>query len=498
VTHHDPPSPRTPQRLGVLPRRPHRRGPRGAPRAPHRRRRAHLRRGARAGQPLRQRPEVRGPPAGGARAARAAGRRRLRGGVLRDPAGRGRGHHGQPPARRRADPLLLRVHRRAYGAGGRGGRSAFPRSRPGGAPPADAPRGGRPGVHPRAGRRRWGAGPVAHASGRSGDLAFQRRNHRPPQGRGAAPPLVREHHRTLWQGHPGDRPRRRHPLRPQALLRIRHRDQPALPLQRRRHRRAVPGAVHCGQASGPDRGVPPHHPGQRPDDGEPPPGAPRRGRAGPVVAAPVHLGGGGAPRGAAPPLERDLRRAPAGRPRHVGDVAHLHLQPPRRRAPGHPRQGRARLRRGGARRRRTPAAHRRGGAHVGARRLPRPRLLAPPREDRGGVPGRVVRLGRHDLHRRRGVGALPGARGRHAEGERAVAQPPRARGLPPGTPRGARSRGGGCRGRAGARQAPRLRDPGRRRGAGPGAGGIPAVVGAGEAGAVQHLGKVDRGKLARG
>src|SRR6266508_1246145 len=72
----------------------------------------------------------------------------------------------------------------------------------------------------------------------------------------------------------------------------------------------------------------PHH--DQPD-GEPPGGV----GAGSVVLAARDLGGRSAPGGAVSPVEADLRRRAAGRPRHGGDVAHLHLQSSGTRAPGH-------------------------------------------------------------------------------------------------------------------------------------------------------------------
>ena len=76
-----------------------------------------------------------------------------------------------------------------------------------------------------------------------------------------------------------------------------------------------------------------------------------------------------------------VRRRAARRSRHRRDVAHLHLQPARRRPAGHPRDGGAGLRGQGLRRGRTRAAAGRDRLALGARRLARHRLLAAHGED---------------------------------------------------------------------------------------------------------------------
>ena len=93
--------------------------------------------------------------------------------------------------------------------------------------------------------------------------------------------------------------------------------------------RVVSRAVHGRPALRQDRDVPAHRPGQRAHDGPQDAGPRNGGHAGSLVAAGRHLRGRGAAGGAPPPMERALGRRPAGRPRHRGDVAHLHLQPSR-------------------------------------------------------------------------------------------------------------------------------------------------------------------------
>ncbi len=67
---------------------------------------------------------------------------------------------------------------------------------------------------------------------------------------------------------------------------------------------------------------------------------PSAARPGPELPASLHVGRGGAPRTAAPPLERRVRRRGARRDRIVGGVPHLHLESAGRSRPGSDRRGR--------------------------------------------------------------------------------------------------------------------------------------------------------------
>ena len=72
-------------------------------------------------------------------------------------------------------------------------------------------------------------------------------------------------------------------------------------------------------------------------------GPSRRGRAGPLLPAPLHLCRRGAPARALRALAGDVRRRGARRDRLLRGLPHLHLQPARPRAPGQRRRARARL-----------------------------------------------------------------------------------------------------------------------------------------------------------
>ena len=92
----------------------------------------------------------------------------------------------------------------------------------------------------------------------------------PPEGGGADPSLVREHHRALRQRRARLPRERRHALGAQALLRLRDRLEPVLPVLGRRHGRAVPRArPRADVLFDADPPPPSDHPDQRADDGQP-------------------------------------------------------------------------------------------------------------------------------------------------------------------------------------------------------------------------------------
>ena len=274
--------------------------------------------------------------------------------------------------------------------------------------------------------------------------------HRPAEGR--RPPAPR---------HGGDEPalrrrRARGPrgrrllLRREAVLRLRPRQRDDLPAVGRRdgrapRRQAVP-ADHLRD----HRALPPHALLRGPDALRGPAAGAREGAPGPVVGAPVRVGGRGAAGGHVPALEGAHRAHDPRRDRLDGGAPHLPVEPGRRRAPGIERARRAGVR--------GPHRHRRGrGPRERARTAPREGaldgglLLEQPAEDRGDdARGRLARHRRHVRARRGGLLPLLRAERRHAEGGRdSGARPSRSRAGSSATRRCSRWRSSARRTRAG-------------------------------------------------
>ena len=85
---------------------------------------------------------------------------------------------------------------------------------------------------------------------------FSGRDHGSSQGRGPEPRLLRQLHRVLREAGHRLHSRRHHALRPQALLRLRHRFQPLLPPRGGRVHGALPRALHRRRALRADRAAP--------------------------------------------------------------------------------------------------------------------------------------------------------------------------------------------------------------------------------------------------
>ncbi|MBE7450434.1 MAG: acyl-CoA dehydrogenase family protein [Kofleriaceae bacterium] len=184
------------------------------------------------------------------------------------------------------------------------------------------------------------AGPAAHPPRRRGDLAVHLGLDRRPQGGDALPPRLRVQHRGLRQGHDGLPRRRRHGQRAAAVLRLRHRHQPVVPVRGGGDRVPVPGATDAREPGRGDRPLPADHRHQRPDDAGQAARSRRRaagsrpGRPRSVVRALPPVGGRGPAAGPARALPRPLRRGGLRRHRLGRDVPHLLHQPPRRRGAG--------------------------------------------------------------------------------------------------------------------------------------------------------------------
>ncbi len=238
-------------------------------------------------------------------------------------------------------------------------------------------------------RRLGGQGePAARAlrrlQGRSRVLALLVGLDRPSQGRG--PPAARHGgvRRDLREAGPGHDRGRSHRLGGQALLRLRDGQQHDLPAPGGRPGRAVPAPAHARRDVRADP-PPPAHAVLRRAHALRGDAAGEGGREAlrPLVPAPLRLGGGGAARGALPPLAGALRGGDPRRHRHHRDPPHLPLEPAGPRPPGLDRPGGAGLRGAGGGRRGPPDA--RGGDRqpAGQGRLDDGLLLEPAREDEG-------------------------------------------------------------------------------------------------------------------
>lgn len=211
-------------------------------------------------EPRRPRLPARGRGDGAARAALRGRLAGLRAGLVRGGENRRRGRRGEPRGQARRGRVLPELHARAGGggaglgaAGGPGGARALSvledrlhRLRPGG--DRARPRGSAL----RESRRR-GAQPArrrAHPPRRCGGLALHLRLDGFPQGRGSPPPRLLLQRRDLRRADPEARPRRHLRRGAEALLRLRVRQQPALPLPRWRDVRALPREEHGRAGAG--------------------------------------------------------------------------------------------------------------------------------------------------------------------------------------------------------------------------------------------------------
>ena len=263
----------------------------------------------------------------------------VRGRPLRHLQDRRRRGDGQPAAQGRGHRLLLRVHAGPRGRGATRTLEALRRPRRG-CPLAEAPaRGGRRAEGHASFEAERSRAPtrfenVADASRRRRDLALLRRHHGQAQGgRPDPPPRSRTPPSSTPRASLGYARGRRHALRAEALLRLRHRLQPVLPVRGRRHAVLFPEHPHAGVALRADPAPPADHPHQRADHGEPDGRAPGRRASRTSRCLRFATSAGEAlPRRALPALEGDLRRRAARRPGHGRDVAHLHHQPAGRRA----------------------------------------------------------------------------------------------------------------------------------------------------------------------
>ena len=152
--------------------------------------------------------------------------------------------------------------------------------------PAPAPpgRGGRAGPPPLVRRRSAReasdrARERGHPPRRPRHLALHQRLHRQAQGGrppAAGPALEHRALREAGAGHPRGRP---HGLGAQALLRLRHGHQPAVPVRGGRRHRALQRAQRAGHAVRRDRALPAHHPHLRAHHDQRHAEPPRRGRS---------------------------------------------------------------------------------------------------------------------------------------------------------------------------------------------------------------------------
>ena len=295
----------------------------------------------------------------------------------------------------------------------------------------------RPGCDAQPGERRA----VRLASRRRRDLAVQRRHDRPAEGRRADASLVRQHDGALRTRRARHRSRRRHDLGAEAVLRVRHRREPLLPVLGRRVVRPVSGALHRRERSSPrSRGT-----GRRSSINVPTmvqqmvahPDARRRtsracgSRPPPARRCPPSCTSAGCARSAsscstasAPPRcgtsSSPTARATSCRARWAAWCPGFEVKLCD--ADGH------------------EVARRRGRRALGQGRIARDRLLAADGRHRARVSRRMVRVGRHAAPQpRRDVHLLRPLR-RHAEGERQMGGARRARELPADPPGGARSR----------------------------------------------------------
>ena len=193
--------------------------------------------------------------------------------------------------------------------------------------------------------------------GRSRVLALLVGPDRPSQGRG--PPAARHGgvRRDLLEGVPRHDRRSSHRLGGQALLRLRDGQQHDLPAPGGRPGRAVPAPAHARGDVRADP-PPPAHALLRGTHALRGDAAGEGGREAlrPLVPAPLRLGGGGAARGALPPLAGALRGGDPRRHRHHRDPPHLPLEPAGPRPPRLDGPGGAGLRGDGGGRRRPPDA----------------------------------------------------------------------------------------------------------------------------------------------
>ena len=152
---------------------------------------------------------------------------------------------------------------------------------------------------------------------------------------------------------------RHHAVGAEALLRLRDRCEPVLPVRgAAARRRSSPSRATADVVFDADSALSAHAADQRADDDPQDGVAPRRGAQDLSACASARSAGEALPVGA----DDDgghVRRRPARRARHGRDVAHLHLQSPRRRAPRHAGAGGARFRGEGVRRAGRRAAPRR-------------------------------------------------------------------------------------------------------------------------------------------